>query len=141
MVASSAATKKEMQSFHSRDYMHFLETHSNQSDSGDEEEGEDMDMYGLGEIPAAFFPSQPSPSPLSLFPPLPSHPPPLTLFILPPPFLHLLLYAGYDCPLFPGLYDYVCEVGGASLTSADLLLSGEASTVINWYGGWHHAKR
>ena len=38
-----------MQSFHSRDYIHFLETHSNQSDSGDEEEMEDMDTYGLGE--------------------------------------------------------------------------------------------
>ena len=54
---------------------------------------------------------------------------------------HPSRYLGYDCPLFTGCYDYACEVGGAGLTSADLLLREEARLVINWYGGWHHAKR
>lgn len=27
------------------------------------------------------------------------------------------------------------------MTSAHLLLEEEARIVINWYGGWHHAKR
>ena len=93
VVVPQKASRRQLQGFHSKEYVNFLETHSNQSDSEDEEE--DAEEMGLG----------------------------------------------YDCPLFTGCYDYACDVGGAGLTSADLLLKGEARVVINWYGGWHHAKR
>ncbi|CCG81903.1 Histone deacetylase phd1 [Taphrina deformans PYCC 5710] len=48
-----------------------------------------------------------------------------------------------DCPIFPALSNYVCEVAGASLRAAKAL-SSDTSTfqiVINWDGGRHHAKR
>ena len=99
-----------MQGFHSQEYIHFLETHSNQSDLEDEDE-ETAEEMGLGKICKNF-----------------------NQFF----YLHS---TGYDCPLFIGCYDYACEVGGAGLTSADLLLGEEAEIVINWSGGWHHAKR
>lgn len=47
---------------------------------------------------------------------------------------------GYDCPKIYNLWKFVGIVAGASLTAADLLLSGR-QTVINWCGGWHHAQR
>ncbi|CAI8017348.1 Histone deacetylase 8 [Geodia barretti] len=87
VVAPEKATQKQLQGFHSQEYIHFLETHSNQSDLEDEDE-ETAEEMGLG----------------------------------------------YDCPLFTGCYDYACEVGGAGLTSADLLLREEAEIVINWSG-------
>ena len=49
IVAPSVAIRRQLQAFHSSDYVHFLETHGNQSDSEeDEEEVEDRDSYGLG---------------------------------------------------------------------------------------------
>ena len=48
---------------------------------------------------------------------------------------------GYDCPLFSGVYDYVCSVAGSSLTAIGAIVRGEAHTVINWYGGMHHGKK
>jgi histone deacetylase 8 len=47
----------------------------------------------------------------------------------------------HDCPIVEGLFDLCAQIGGASLTAADLLISGECKYVINWFGGWHHAKR
>lgn len=48
---------------------------------------------------------------------------------------------GYDCPVFPGLFSYVCYVTGASLTMADCLIFNKSRVAINWYGGWHHGKK
>ena len=51
---------------------------------------------------------------------------------------------GYDCPIWPELYDYVCEIAGSTLTSCRQLLqqdSADNSIVINWFGGWHHSQR
>lgn len=40
------ATGRQLQGFHSNEYIHFLETHSNQSDSSDDEEA--AEEFGLG---------------------------------------------------------------------------------------------
>lgn len=48
---------------------------------------------------------------------------------------------GYDCPYIENLYDYVSTVAGASLTAAHLINQATFKYVINWFGGWHHAKR
>ncbi len=47
----------------------------------------------------------------------------------------------YDCPIFPGVYDYVCAIAGASLVAAEAILKGDTDIAINWYGGWHHARK
>ena len=39
------------------------------------------------------------------------------------------------------MYSYICFVAGASLKSAEILNNKDANTVINFYGGWHHAHR
>ncbi len=44
-----------------------------------------------------------------------------------------------DCPIFKGMYDYSALVSGASLTGAELIISGEADVVFNPSGGLHHA--
>jgi acetoin utilization protein AcuC len=44
-----------------------------------------------------------------------------------------------DCPVFPGLYEYACLAAGATLTGAELILSGQADTAFNPSGGYHHA--
>lgn len=48
-MAPSKASRQQLQRFHSQDYIHFLETHGNQSDSEeDEETAQEMEEYGLG---------------------------------------------------------------------------------------------
>ncbi|XP_065057583.1 histone deacetylase 8-like isoform X2 [Rhopilema esculentum] len=47
----------------------------------------------------------------------------------------------YDCQPFKDMYSYICFVAGAALKSAEILNNKDASTVINFYGGWHHAHR
>jgi len=44
-----------------------------------------------------------------------------------------------DCPVFIGLYDYAVLACGATLTGAELILSGSADVVFNPSGGFHHA--
>jgi len=44
-----------------------------------------------------------------------------------------------DCPVFLGMNDYATLAAGASLTGAELLLSGEADIAFNAAGGYHHA--
>lgn len=44
-----------------------------------------------------------------------------------------------DCPLFPGMLDYVSLAAGGSVTAAELLLAGEAEVTFNPSGGFHHA--
>ena len=48
---------------------------------------------------------------------------------------------GYDCPLIDNLFEYCCNIGGASLTAAHLINNSSFKYVVNWFGGWHHAKR
>lgn len=47
----------------------------------------------------------------------------------------------HDCPVVDNLFELCSTIGGASYTGADLLVSGEFKWVVNWFGGWHHAKR
>jgi len=44
-----------------------------------------------------------------------------------------------ECPVFDGLYDYASLASGGSVDGARLILSGEASSVFNPSGGFHHA--
>ncbi len=44
-----------------------------------------------------------------------------------------------DCPVFHSMFEYFSLAGGASLTGARLILSGEADIVFNPAGGFHHA--
>lgn len=44
-----------------------------------------------------------------------------------------------DCPIFRGMYDYAVLAAGATLTGAELILSGEADAAFNPSGGYHHA--
>jgi acetoin utilization deacetylase AcuC-like enzyme len=39
------------------------------------------------------------------------------------------------------MYEYASRVAGSSLTAASLLISNTCKYTINWFGGWHHAKR
>jgi acetoin utilization protein AcuC len=44
-----------------------------------------------------------------------------------------------DCPIFKGMYDYSALACGATLTGANLILSGSADIAFNPSGGLHHA--
>jgi acetoin utilization protein AcuC len=46
-----------------------------------------------------------------------------------------------DCPVFPGLYDYVLLYTSATLTAVDLIINAQAHVVFNPLGGFHHASR
>ena len=46
-----------------------------------------------------------------------------------------------DCPVFSGLFDYCKSVAGGSIMAASKINMKEYSTVINWSGGLHHAKK
>ncbi|KAF8786285.1 histone deacetylase 8-like [Argiope bruennichi] len=48
---------------------------------------------------------------------------------------------GYDCPFIPQIFDAASMIGGATVTAAKALLSGEYQIAVNWGGGWHHAKK
>ncbi|ELU03635.1 hypothetical protein CAPTEDRAFT_148478 [Capitella teleta] len=47
----------------------------------------------------------------------------------------------YDCPAYPGVYDYASAVVGGSIAAAIHLTEGHSQVAVNWAGGWHHAKR
>lgn len=52
------------------------------------------------------------------------------------------LYMGIgtpDCPVFNDMYDYSVWACGATLTAAELLVSGQADAAFNPSGGLHHA--
>ena len=51
------------------------------------------------------------------------------------------IIVGYDCPLFPDVFKYTSYVAGATIMAAKLLTSQRCDIAINWFGGWHHAKR
>jgi len=46
-----------------------------------------------------------------------------------------------DCPLFPGLSEYVQLVGGATLTAVTALQNIAVDIAICWDGGRHHARK
>ena len=46
-----------------------------------------------------------------------------------------------DCPGFPGLYDFCKMSAGSSIDAADSLITGIGDIVINWSGGYHHARK
>ncbi|MBT8357244.1 MAG: hypothetical protein HKO79_01255 [Desulfobacterales bacterium] len=45
-----------------------------------------------------------------------------------------------DCPVFSDMYRYASLACGATLTGAELILSGETNIAFNPSGGFHHAK-
>lgn len=47
----------------------------------------------------------------------------------------------FDCPGFSGLFDFCKLAAGGSIDAADLIIAGEGDVVINWSGGFHHAKK
>jgi histone deacetylase 8 len=60
------------------------------------------------------------------------------------PFFLLLFLTGdvlQDCPLFPGLSEYIQLVGGATLTAATALQNIAVDIAICWDGGRHHARK
>ncbi|KAJ3355332.1 Histone deacetylase 8 [Entophlyctis luteolus] len=44
-----------------------------------------------------------------------------------------------DCPVFPGLSDYVRQVAGGTLAAVDALKDPQTTVAIYWDGGRHHA--
>ncbi|KAF2731932.1 putative histone deacetylase [Polyplosphaeria fusca] len=46
-----------------------------------------------------------------------------------------------DCPVFDGLWNYVCLYSGASLHAAHNLTNQQSDIAINWSGGLHHARK
>lgn len=46
-----------------------------------------------------------------------------------------------DTPSFPNIYEFCQLTGGASLLAADVIASGKNDVVLNWMGGYHHAKK
>jgi len=48
---------------------------------------------------------------------------------------------GGDCPVFDGLFDFCQLCTSGSMGGAARLNEGAADIVINWAGGFHHAKR
>jgi histone deacetylase HOS2 len=46
-----------------------------------------------------------------------------------------------DCPVFEGLWNYVCLYSGASMHAAQNLLNQQSDIAINWSGGLHHARK
>jgi acetoin utilization deacetylase AcuC-like enzyme/acyl-CoA hydrolase len=48
---------------------------------------------------------------------------------------------GDDCPVFPGLFEYVLLYTSATITGANLIMNENANVVFNPLGGFHHASR
>lgn len=46
-----------------------------------------------------------------------------------------------DTPAFPKIYEFCQLIGGSALLSAELLIQNRHDVVLNWMGGYHHAKR
>ncbi|KAJ3229016.1 Histone deacetylase 8 [Chytriomyces hyalinus] len=47
----------------------------------------------------------------------------------------------HDCPVFPGLGDYVKQIAGGTIAAVQQLMNGAADVAIHWDGGRHHAHR
>lgn len=46
-----------------------------------------------------------------------------------------------DNPLFPQMADYFEIISGSSLLASELLMNNKHDIVINWMGGFHHARK
>lgn len=46
-----------------------------------------------------------------------------------------------DCPGFEGLFRFCQLAAGGSLDAADCITAGMSNMVLNWSGGYHHAKK
>ena len=46
-----------------------------------------------------------------------------------------------DCPVFENMFEFSQICAGASIDCAQALNQGDADIVINWSGGFHHAKK
>lgn len=47
----------------------------------------------------------------------------------------------FDCPGFEGLFNYCQLTAGSSIDAAHMVVVGESDIVINWMGGFHHARK
>ena len=47
----------------------------------------------------------------------------------------------FDCPGFDGLYNFCQLAAGGSLDAADMIITGLSDVVVNWSGGYHHARK
>ncbi len=45
------------------------------------------------------------------------------------------------CYYIQYIRDYCCTIAGASIAAAQLVALNKYKYVVNWFGGWHHAKR
>ncbi len=48
---------------------------------------------------------------------------------------------GEECPIFPGLFDFVLLYASATITGANLIIEENANVVFNPLGGFHHSSR
>jgi histone deacetylase 8 len=48
---------------------------------------------------------------------------------------------GYDCEIIENVFEFCSVIAGASITAAHLINMSQFNYCINWFGGWHHAKR
>jgi histone deacetylase 1/2 len=46
-----------------------------------------------------------------------------------------------DTPIFPDLYNFSRITCGSSILSAELIIQKRNDVVVNWMGGFHHAKK
>ena len=46
-----------------------------------------------------------------------------------------------DCPGFDGLFHFSKLAAGSSIDAAHTIMTGIGDLVINWAGGYHHAKK
>ena len=46
-----------------------------------------------------------------------------------------------DTPCFPKIYRFCQETAGSSLLACELIIQQKNNIVLNWNGGYHHAKK
>jgi histone deacetylase 1/2 len=46
-----------------------------------------------------------------------------------------------DTPAFPNFYEFCSKISGSSILASELLIQGNKDVVVNWLGGYHHAKK
>ena len=46
-----------------------------------------------------------------------------------------------DTPAFPEFYNFSRLTSGSSILSAELIIQNRNDVVVNWMGGFHHAKK
>ena len=84
--------KEEIEVFHSKDYIEFIENYFS-----DKEHLQKVEKFGIG-------------------------------------------YSA-DTPAFPEFFDFSRITSGSSILSAELILQNKNDIVVNWMGGFHHAKK